>query len=244
VFVIGAGVAGLQAIATAKRLGAVVSAIDVRPAVKEQVESLGAKFVMPPATAEGEGGYAKELTDDQKRKQQELIAQTVAESDVVITTAAIPGRKAPVLVTAAMVKAMPPGSVVVDLAAERGGNCELTDPGKTIVVNGVTIIGPDNMPSTVANHASQMYSKNITTFLNHLVTDGAVKVDTEDEITAGTLIARDGEVAHPRVRDLLGLPPEVVPSTVEDVPIADNAGPIDLAERSEDESHDEQEAKP
>lgn len=215
VFVIGAGVAGLQAIATAKRLGAAVSATDVRPAVKEQVESLGGQFVfLEEIMAEGQGGYAKELTDEQKRKQQELIAKTVAESDVVITTAAIPGRRSPVLVTAEMVKNMPPGAVIVDLAAERGGNCELTQGGQTVQAHGVTILGPQNVPALVAYHASQTYSKNITTFLTHLVKDGQVVIDTTDEITADTLITRDGEVVQPRVRQILNLP-ELAPPAAE-----------------------------
>ncbi len=232
VFVIGAGVAGLQAIATAKRLGAVVSATDVRPAVKEQVESLGGKFVfLEEIMAEGEGGYAKQLTDEQKQKQQELIAQTVAGSDVVITTAAIPGRKAPVLVTRAMVESMPAGSAIVDLAAERGGNCELTRPGETVSVNGVSILGPQNIPATVAFHASQMYSKNVTTFLDHLVDDGAVTVHMDDEITSSTLIAHEGEVVHPKVREALDLP-----ALAKDEPPAEAAGEASADQPSDDSS--------
>lgn len=208
VFIVGAGVAGLQAIATAKRLGAIVSAIDVRPAVKDQVESLGAKFVMPPDTSEGEGGYAKEQTEEQKQAQQQLMADTVAESDVVITTAAIPGRPAPKLIPADMVAAMAPRSVIVDLAAERGGNCELTQPGQTIETdNGVTILGPANVPADVPYHASQSYAKNVATFLDHLIDEGQLNIDTEDEITAGTLVCRDGQIVHPRVREAMGLEP-------------------------------------
>jgi len=206
VFIVGAGVAGLQAISTARRLGGVVSAYDVRPAVKEQVQSLGAKFLeleLEAAEAEDKGGYAKELGEEFYRKQREMMGRVLAETDVVVTTAAIPGKKAPILVTAKMVAGMPPGSVIVDLAAERGGNCELTRPGQTVVEHGVTILGPVNLPSDVPYHASQMYAKNISTFLLHLVDEGQVKLDTEDEIVAGTLVARDGEVVHPRVAQLL-----------------------------------------
>ena len=206
VFIVGAGVAGLQAIATARRLGAVVSAYDVRPAVKEQVQSLGARFVemeLEAGDAEDKGGYAREMDEEFYRRQREMMARVLAESDVVITTAAVPGKKAPVLFTAEMVAGMAPGSVIVDLAAERGGNCELTRPGETAVEHGVTILGPLNLASEVSHHASQMYSKNIATFLLHLVKDGQVKLDTEDEIVAGTLVARDGKVVHPRVAELL-----------------------------------------
>ncbi len=207
VFVMGAGVAGLQAIASARRLGAVVSATDVRSAVKDQIQSLGAKFVESPvdsAKAEGTGGYAKELDAEAQTKQREALSKAVAESDVVITTAAIPGRKAPILVTAEMVKLMQPGSVLVDLAAERGGNCELTKPGEIVVVNGVTILGPTNLPSEVPYHASQMFAKNVLTFLQHLAKEGLpAKVNLEDEITRETLICRDGQVIHPRVKQLL-----------------------------------------
>ncbi|MCB9850482.1 MAG: Re/Si-specific NAD(P)(+) transhydrogenase subunit alpha [Phycisphaerales bacterium] len=208
-FVIGAGVAGLQAIATAKRLGAIVSGYDVRPAVKEQVESLGAKFVemdLDTKAAEDKGGYAKEMGEDFIRKQREMMARVVAENDAVITTAAIPGKKSPVLITADMVRGMKPGSVIIDLAAERGGNCELTKCDETVVENGVTIIGPSNLPSTIAVHASQMYARNIQTLLNHFVKDGAWKVDMSDEITSGCVVTHGGEVTHARVRDLMGLP--------------------------------------
>ena len=210
VFIMGAGVAGLQAIGTAKRLGGVVHAFDVRPVVKEQVESLGGKFVEVPLdteTAEDAGGYAREQSEEFLRKQRELMHKVVSESDVVITTAAIPGRKAPILVTADMVKAMAPGSVIVDLAAERGGNCELTRSGEEVEVHGVTILGPENVPSTIPYHASQMFAKNVTTFLQHLLDkEGKLKLDLADEITAGTLMTRGGEVVHPRLRELLGMP--------------------------------------
>ena len=209
VFIVGVGVAGLQAIATARKLGAVVEAYDVRPAVKEQVQSVGAKFVELPletAQAEDKGGYAKAQDESFYQRQREMMARVIAANDVVITTAVVPGKKAPVLVTAEMVRGMAPGSVIVDLAAERGGNCELTRADQVVVENGVTILGPTNLPSTVPYHASQMYAKNITTFLLHLVKDGAVKADTTDEITRETLITRDGEVVNPKVRQALGLP--------------------------------------
>lgn len=209
VFVLGAGVAGLQAIATARRLGAVVSAYDVRPAVKEQVESLGAKFVsldLTPSDAEDKGGYAKAMGEDFYRRQRELLTGVLRQHDVVITTAAVPGKKAPVLLTAEMVSGMPPGSVIVDLAAERGGNCELTRPGETVIAGGVTILGPLNLPSEIPYHASQMYSRNVAAFLKHLVKDGELRVDLEDEITRETLVARGGAVVHPRVLELLGQP--------------------------------------
>jgi NAD(P) transhydrogenase subunit alpha len=213
VFIVGAGVAGLQAIATARRLGAKVEAYDVRPAVKEQVQSMGAKFVELPIEtqdAEDKGGYAKAQDESFYRRQREMMIKVVAASDVVITTALIPGRPAPQLLTAEMVEAMPPGSVIVDLAAERGGNCELTKPDETVVHKGVTIIGPSNPAALVPYHASQMYSKNIITFLLHLLgkegaKQPALSVDTADEITRETLLTRSGEVVHPRVRELLGV---------------------------------------
>lgn len=214
VFVIGAGVAGLQAIATAKRLGAVVKAYDVRPAVKEQIESLGGKFVemeLEAGAAEDKGGYAKEMGEEFIRKQRELMARVVAESHIVITTAAIPGKQSPVLVTADMVKGMMPGSVIVDLAAERGGNCELTKADETVVVGGVTIVGPANLPSTVPFHASQMFARNLVTFLKELTKDGALALDMENEVHSETLLTRDGEVVSARVRELLGLP-ELAPT--------------------------------
>ena len=197
VFVVGAGVAGLQAIASAKRLGAVVRAYDVRPAVKEQVESLGGKFVeleLEAADAETAGGYAKEMGEQFLRKQREMMLKVVADSDVVITTAAVPGKKAPVLITAEMVRGMRPGSVIIDLAAERGGNCELTKPGETTVEGGVRISGPVNLPASVPYHASQMYSKNITNFLTLLVKDGALHLDSDDEIIQTTMVTRNGNV--------------------------------------------------
>jgi NAD(P) transhydrogenase subunit alpha len=212
VFIVGVGVAGLQAIATARKLGAVVEAYDVRPAVKEQVQSVGAKFVELPldtGQAEDTGGYAKAQDETFYQRQREMMVRVVAANDVVITTAVVPGRKAPVLVTAEMVRGMAPGSVIVDLAAERGGNCELTRPDEAVVEHGVTILGPTNLPSTVPYHASQMYAKNVSTFLLHLTGDKAVKVDTGDEITRETLVTQGGEVVNPRVRQLLGLPEAV-----------------------------------
>jgi NAD(P) transhydrogenase subunit alpha len=207
VFVLGAGVAGLQAIATARRLGALVEAYDVRPAVKEQVESVGAKFVELPletAGAEDKGGYAVAQDESFYRRQRETLARVVAVTDVVITTAAIPGKKSPVLITREMVEAMQPGSVIVDLAAERGGNCEVTRPDQMVELKGVKVLGPTNLPATVPYHASQMYAKNITTFLLHLVREGKVHIDTDDEITRETLVTHGGEVAHARVKELLG----------------------------------------
>ena len=209
VFIVGVGVAGLQAIATARKLGAVVEAYDVRPAVKEQVQSVGAKFVELPletGQAEDKGGYAKEQDEAFYQRQRDMMTRVIAGSDVVITTAVVPGRKAPILVTAGMVRGMAPGSVIVDLAAERGGNCELTRPDEVVVDNGVTILGPTNLPSTVPYHASQMYAKNVTTFLLHLIKDGAVKLDPSDEIIRDTLIAHGGDVVNARVRTALGLP--------------------------------------
>jgi NAD(P) transhydrogenase subunit alpha len=209
VFIVGVGVAGLQAIATAKRLGAVVSAYDVRPAVKEQVESLGARFVdmdLETDNAEGSGGYAREMNDEFYRKQREFMTGVCSESDVVITTAAIPGKKSPVLVTEDMVKAMKPGSVIVDLAVERGGNCELSEAGKSVTKYGVHIVGPENIPAGLAFHASQLYGKNIETFLlNFFDKEGNFTIDTEDEIVAATLLTRDGQVPNEDRRAALGL---------------------------------------
>lgn len=208
VFVIGAGVAGLQAIATAKRLGAKVEAYDVRPEVKDQVASVGARFVELPldtADAVGSGGYAKEQSEDRVRRQRELMAEVIARSDIVITTAAIPGRKSPLLVTEDAVKGMKPASVIVDMAAERGGNCALTKADETIVTYGVTILGPTNLPSTVAYHASQMYSRTIVNFLRTMVKEGQVNLNMEDEIIRDTLVTHDGDVVHPRVQSLLGV---------------------------------------
>lgn len=214
VFVIGAGVAGLQAIASSRRLGAVVHGYDVRPAVKEQVESLGAKFVEVPLaaeSAEGAGGYAKQMDEDFYRRQRELMASTVALSDVCITTAAIPGKKSPVLVTADAVRGMAPGSVIIDLAAERGGNCELTKADEVVVENGVTILGPTNLPSEVPAHASQMYAKNLANFVQLLARDGKVNLNLEDEVVRETLASHRGEVVNPRLRELLQLPPLATP---------------------------------
>ena len=200
--VLGAGVAGLQAIATARRLGAVVSAFDVRAAVKEQVESLGASFLETPVSADAEdaGGYAKALSEEQHQRELELIHEHIKGVDVVITTALIPGRPAPELITEDMVRDMKPGSVIVDLAAEMGGNCVCTEAGRDVVKHDVTILGPINLPSTMPTHASQMYSKNIVTFLRHIVEDGALKLDFDDEITGATCITRDGEITHDETR--------------------------------------------
>ena len=209
VLIIGAGVAGLQAISVAKRLGAAVEAYDIRPAVKEQILSLGAKFVELPletGAAEDKGGYAKAQDEIFYKKQRELLGKVIASSDVVISTAAVPGKKAPILITADMVGSMAPGSVIVDLAAERGGNCELTKSGQSIVVHGVTIHGPENLSSTVPFHASQMYAKNVATFLLHLVKKGEIQIDMNDEITKETIMTQNGEIVQPRIREILGLP--------------------------------------
>ena len=202
VLVLGAGVAGLQAIATARRLGGVVQAFDVRPAVKEQVESLGAQFLAAEALEDAEtaGGYAKELSEEQNKRNRELVHGAIKNVDVVITTALIPGRAAPLLVTAEMVRDMRPGSVIVDLAAEAGGNCELTKAGEDVEEGGVTILGPVNVPATMPTHASQMYSKNMMTFLDHLLDDGNIKLDFEDEITSATCITHEGTVRHEPTR--------------------------------------------
>ena len=209
IFVIGAGVAGLQAIATARRLGAVVSAYDMRPASKEQVQSLGGRFVELPIEAkdaQDARGYGTAQDESFYARQRELLARVVAESDVVITTAVVPGKKAPVLITADMVKSMAPGSVVFDIAAERGGNCELTRAGKTVIEHGVTIIGIINVASKVPYHASQMYARNLMTFLLNLVKDGKVRPDSEDDIIRETLLTRGGEIVNARVRQFLALP--------------------------------------
>ena len=209
VFVIGAGVAGLQAIASTRRLGAQVVGYDLRPAVKEQVESLGAKFVemeIEAGESEDKGGYAKEMGEDFYRKQRELMTRVVAENDVVITTAAIPGKKAPILITADMVRGMATGSVIVDLAAERGGNCELTKPGEVVVEHGVTIIGPINIPTTVPFHASQMFSKNVVTFLQGLFNkEGKLEINLEDEVVRETMATHEGEVTNSKIREAMGL---------------------------------------
>ncbi len=217
VFVIGAGVAGLQAIATAKRLGARVEAYDVRPAVKEQIQSVGARFVELPietADAQDAGGYAKAQDETFYRRQRELMAKTLAATDVVITTAAIPGKRSPVLITEEAVTGMPPGSVIIDLAAERGGNCELTKADQTVIAHGVTIIGPTNLPATVPYHASQMYSRNVVTLVQHLAPrtkgdDGkltgapALTFNMDDEITRDTMVTRGGDVVNARIKPLI-----------------------------------------
>ena len=210
VLIMGVGVAGLQACATAKRLGAVVEAYDVRPAAREQILSVGAKPVeldLDTGESEGAGGYAKEQGEDFLRRQRELMTEVVAQQDIIITTAAIPGAKSPILVTEDMVKAMKPGAVIVDLAAERGGNCDLTKQGETVVVHDVTILGPENVPSDLAFHASQMLGKNMQTLLELIVDEaGNLNLDFNDEIVAGTVVAHEGEIPHPHMRKLLNLP--------------------------------------
>jgi NAD(P) transhydrogenase subunit alpha len=210
VFVIGAGVAGLQAIATARRLGAVASAYDLRPAAKEQVQSLGGRFVELPIEAkdaEDARGYARAQDENFYKRQRELLGKVVAESDVVISAAVVPGKKPPILITKEMVASMAPGSVIVDLAGERGGNCELTRGGEIVVEHGVTIIGWFNLASTVPYHASQMYARNVSAFLLHLIKDGKLALDLSDEIIQETLVTRGGEVVQPRVREFFSLPP-------------------------------------
>jgi len=207
VFILGAGVAGLQAIATARRLGAVVEAYDIRPVVKEQVESLGARFVelhIETEAAEGKGGYAAAQSDEFYRRQRELLAKHLESVDVVITTAAVPGKRAPILITTEMAEHLRPGSVVVDLAAEKGGNCELTRAGEIVEHQGITVLGPENLPSEAAFHASQMYSKNVATFVELLVKDGNLALDLDDEIVKGTLVTHEGSVVHPAVLKALG----------------------------------------
>jgi H+-translocating NAD(P) transhydrogenase subunit alpha len=206
VLVLGAGVAGLQALATARRLGAVVQGFDVRAAVKEQVESLGATFLEFDlgGDLEGSGGYAKELTPEQQELQQKLMAEAIGKVDVVITTALVPGRRAPILVTEEAVKLMKPGSVVVDLAAEQGGNCELTEPGKTILAHDVKIAGPLNVPSTMAEHASQLYARNIEALLGLMIKEGRLELDFEDEVIAGACITRDGEIVNEAAKQAAG----------------------------------------
>jgi NAD(P) transhydrogenase subunit alpha len=210
VFIIGVGVAGLQAIATARKLGAVVSAYDVRPACREQVESLGAKFVELKIEAEGgedKGGYAKAMNEEFYRRQGELLAGVVAQSDVVITTAAVPGKRSPLLLSADALRGMPPGGVVIDLAAERGGNCELTIADQRVQINGLTILGPTNIAAEVPNHASLMFSNNVVKFLQNFVKKGEVEWKMDDEIIRDTLLTRSGDVVHARIRELLGLAP-------------------------------------
>jgi NAD(P) transhydrogenase subunit alpha len=207
VFVMGAGVAGLQAIATARRLGAVVEAFDIRPAVKEEVQSLGAKFVEVTLDEDtvAAGGYAKEISEAAKQRTQEVVTEHVKNADVVITTAQVPGKKAPVLVTEEMVAQMNPGSVIVDLAAEQGGNCAVTEPGKDVVRNGVTIIGPINLPSSMPVHASQMYAKNTSTLLQYLVKNDEVQLNFEDDIISSTCVTYAGEIRNQRIKDALAL---------------------------------------
>jgi len=213
-FVIGAGVAGLQAIATARRLGAVVQAYDVRPAVKEQIHSLGAKFVELPletTAAEDKGGYAKAQDEGFYRRQRELLAKVVAESDAVISAAAVPGKKAPVLVTGEMLRGMRPGSVIVDLAAEQGGNCEASQPGSEVVVHGVRVIAPLNLAATIPHHASQLYAKNLCNFVLNMTKKGELQTGADDEIVRDSLLTRGGEVVAARVREALGMAPLPVP---------------------------------
>jgi NAD(P) transhydrogenase subunit alpha len=208
VLVLGAGVAGLQAIATARRLGAVVQGFDVRAAVKEQVESLGAHFLEFDlgGDLEGAGGYAKELTPEQQARQQELMAEAIGKVDVVITTAAVPGRRAPILVTEDAIRRMKPGSVIVDLAAESGGNVELTEPGETVMRHDVKIIAPLNVPSTMAEHASQLYARNVESLLGLMIKEGQLELDFEDEVIAGACITRGGEIVHEGARQAAGAP--------------------------------------
>ena len=203
VLIIGAGVAGLQAIATARRLGAIVTGYDVRSATKEQVESLGAKFVETGVSAEGEGGYARELTDDEKEQQQAALDKEIAKSDVVISTAAIPGRPAPRIISAGAVAAMKPGAVIVDLAAETGGNCELTVAGETVVENNVKIVGPVNLPAALGRHASEMYARNLFNFIKPAIEEGELKIDWDDEVFAQSVLTRDGETKHEATRDAI-----------------------------------------
>ena len=243
-FVLGAGVAGLQAIATAKRLGAVVWSYDVRPAVKEEVLSLGAKFLeidLVKSEDKQSGGYAREMDEEFYRRQREAMMKVIRESDVIITTAAIPGRKAPVLVTEEMVQAMPTGSIIIDLAAESGGNCALTRAREIVVAHGVTIDGTINLPATVPYHSSQMYGRNVTTFLLHLLKEGALDSATGDEIVRGTLVTHGGEVVNDRVRTALGLTPaenksgEAASSdpAVSDTTAADNSATTEAVERND-----------
>ncbi len=203
VLVIGAGVAGLQAIATAKRLGAAVKGYDVRSATREQIQSLGAKFVETGVSAEGEGGYARELTDEEKQQQQAALDKEIALADVVISTAAIPGRPAPKIISAAAVKAMKPGAVIVDIAAETGGNCELTKAGETVVAHKVKIVGPVNLPASLGRHASEMFSRNLFNFISPAIKDGELAIDWEDEVFASSVLTRDGEIRHEATRKAL-----------------------------------------
>ena len=209
VLVVGTGVTGLSAIATARRLGAVVQAYDVRPEAREQVESVGGKFVelaLDTSGASGSGGYATAMDEDFYRRQQDLLTSTVASNDIVITTAQVPGRRAPVIVTAAMVRAMRPGSIVIDVAAAQGGNCELTRPDESVEVNGVTIYGPTNLPATIPAHASQLYAKNMCNFLRLVLGPQGVAFDLDDAIVTGSLVSQGGVVVHPAVQEALGVP--------------------------------------
>jgi H+-translocating NAD(P) transhydrogenase subunit alpha len=208
VLVLGAGVAGLQAIATAKRLGAVVTGFDVRSVVKEQVESLGGRFLEVEAVkdAEGEGGYARPLTEEENEKLRGELAEAARRQDIIVTTAAIPGRPAPLLITADAVRGMAPGSVIVDVAAETGGNCELTEAGQTVVENGVKVIGPLNLPSEMASDASALYARNLAKLIELIVADGALKLDFSDEVVAGACITHEGEIRHDGAREAAGLP--------------------------------------
>lgn len=227
VFVIGAGVAGLQAIATARRLGAIVHAYDVRPAAREQCESLGAKFVELPletGNAEGQGGYAQAMDEDFYRRQRDLMATVVAQSDVVICTAAIPGKASPLLITEQAVEGMTPGSVIVDLAAERGGNCQASVADQRVEKHGVIILGPTNLASEIPDHASQMYARNISTFLTHLIRKGERHLDRQDPITADTWLTDEGQVVHPRLRGLLQLEPLPPPSPEPTLPEPTSSG--------------------
>ena len=203
VLIIGAGVAGLQAIATAKRLGAIVKGYDVRSATKEQIESLGAKFVDTGVSADGEGGYARELTDEEKSSQQTALEEEIANSDVVISTAAIPGKPAPKIIRAKAVKAMKPGGVIIDLAAETGGNCELTQAGKTVIENKVKIVGPINLAASLGKHASEMYSRNLFNFIAPAIKEGELKIDWEDEVFALSNLTRDGKIIHEVSQELI-----------------------------------------
>jgi NAD(P) transhydrogenase subunit alpha len=228
VFIVGAGVAGLGAIATSRRLGALVEACDVRPAAREEVESLGARFVELPLETgqeEGSGGYAKQLSEDTIKKQQELMAKTVAASDVIITTAQVQGAKAPQIITTEMIKGMAPGSVVIDLAAEQGGNCEPTVAGETVDVDGVSVIGVVNLPGEIPVHASQLFGKNVANFMGLMVVDGAIDIDVDDDVIRDSVVARGGDVVNNRVREALGLEllPEPEPPAPEPEPEADTS---------------------
>ena len=242
VFIIGAGVAGLQAAATAKRLGAIVSAFDVRPDCREQVESVGARFIefeLESDDAEDAGGYAREQTEDFLNKQREFMAQVASEHDIVITTAAIPGRQSPLLLTSQAVEAMAAGSVIVDLAAERGGNCSETQADQTIVVDGVTILGPTNLPSEIPYHASQMFGNNVTTLLQYLINeDGEIELDLNDEILAGCLVSKNGEIVNQRIAEIIGI---VVETPVNEQEVNDGFAEDEAKQKVEETLADESE---